>query len=65
MVILKIWVTPEGKVEDNIEIVETSGYPQLDKIVMEAIREWLFAPLEENAKKETQWGIIKFRFELS
>lgn len=64
-VILKIWVTPDGKVEDNIEIVETSGYPQLDKIVMEAIREWLFAPLDENTKKEIQWGIIKFRFELS
>lgn len=64
-VILKIWVTPEGKVEENIEIIGTSGYPQLDKIVMEAIREWVFAPLEENVKKERQWGIIKFRFELS
>ncbi|MEO0086741.1 MAG: energy transducer TonB [candidate division WOR-3 bacterium] len=64
-VILKIWVTPDGKVEDNIEIIETSGYPQLDKIVMEAIKDWIFAPLEENTKKEKQWGIIKFRFELS
>ncbi|MCS7250476.1 MAG: energy transducer TonB [candidate division WOR-3 bacterium] len=64
-VILKIWVTPEGKVEENIEIIESSGYPQLDKIVLETIKEWVFAPLEKETKKEIQWGIIKFRFELS
>ena len=62
--VLKIWVLPEGKVEDNVEIIETSGYPELDNLVIKVIKEWEFEPLAENVKKEMQWGIIRFRFEL-
>jgi protein TonB len=62
--VLKIWVSPEGKVEDNVEVIETSGYPELDNLAIKVIKEWTFEPLAENEKKEIQWGIIKFRFEL-
>jgi protein TonB len=62
--VLKIWVSPEGKVEDNVEVIETSGYPELDNLAIKVIKEWTFEPLAENEKKEIEWGIIKFRFEL-
>ncbi|MEO0098500.1 MAG: energy transducer TonB [candidate division WOR-3 bacterium] len=63
-IIIRLWVTPEGDVRENMEVVESSGYPDLDRAVLMALASWKFAPLPENVKKETQWGLVTVRFEL-
>ncbi len=63
-IIVRLWVSPEGDVKENIEVVESSGYPDLDRAVSLALAAWKFAPLPENVKKETQWGLVTIRFEL-
>ncbi len=63
-IVIRVWVTPEGDVKDNIEIVESCGYPDLDEAVSQALKGWKFAPLAENVKREVQWGLVTIRFEL-
>lgn len=63
-IIIRLWVTPEGDVRENMEVVESSGYPDLDRSVLVALAGWKFAPLPENVKKEPQWGLVTIRFEL-
>ncbi|GAI25413.1 unnamed protein product, partial [marine sediment metagenome] len=36
------------------------GYSKLDRLAMEAIKRWVFEPLETNGGD--QWGIITFRY---
>ncbi len=56
-------VTPEGSVRSNIRVTKTTGYPQLDQLGIDALKQWQFAPL--NVAEEGQWGIITFNFSLS
>ncbi|MEO0102476.1 MAG: TonB family protein [candidate division WOR-3 bacterium] len=63
-IVIRLWVTPEGDVRENMEVVESSGYPDLDRSVLTALAGWKFAPLPEDVKKETQWGLVTIRFEL-
>jgi TonB family protein len=57
-------VLSNGKVKDNIYVVRTSGYPVLDKLVMEALRNWKFASLKEDLYRKEEWGILTFYFSL-
>lgn len=58
---LRFFVSPDGTVRDKITIEVTSGHLELDKLSMEAIRRWVFAPLEGAGD---QWGVVTFRFRL-
>ncbi|MEO0162399.1 MAG: energy transducer TonB [candidate division WOR-3 bacterium] len=62
MVKVRVEVNPDGQVRENIRIEISSGYPDLDQSVVNAVRLWLFAPLPANVKQEIQWGIITFKF---
>lgn len=62
---VRIWVLPNGRVKGTPEVVTSSGYPDLDLAVVEALRLWEFAPLEPGVKAEEQWGVITFVFELA
>ncbi len=62
---VRLWVMPNGKVKGVPQIVSSSGYPDLDQVVVDALREWEFAPLEAGVKAEDQWGDITFVFQLS
>lgn len=64
-VTVRIWVMPNGKVKGAPQVVASSGYPELDKVVIEAVRSWEFAPLSPGVKAEDQWGDITFIFQLS
>ncbi len=64
LIVVRLWVSPEGDVRGNMEIVESSGYPDLDRSVIVALSAWKFAPLAEGVKKEMQWGLVTIRFEL-
>ncbi|MBA7537124.1 hypothetical protein ES705_29391 [subsurface metagenome] len=57
-------VLSKGKVKDNIYVVRTSGYPVLDKLVMEALRNWKFASLKGDIYGKEEWGILTFYFSL-
>jgi len=60
-----IWVTPEGKVKDRIDIIKKSGWRELDELVLAAVRRWEFEPLPPIAKQEDQYGIVPIRFALT
>jgi len=63
---VRIWftVTPDGSVRTNMRVTKTTGYPDLDKLALEALRQWKFAPFN-TTDESSQWGIITFTFSLS
>ncbi len=58
-------VTPEGTVRPNIRVTKTTGYPQLDQLGIDALKQWQFAPSKSTDQGEGEWGIITFNFSLS
>jgi len=58
---IRFWVDHEGNVLDNMRIEHTSGYGQMDRLAMDSLKNWKFAPLLSD---ERQWGVITFRFVL-
>lgn len=64
-VVIRFYVSRDGHVRDRLILERTSGYAELDKISMAALKKWLFAALpDERAQEGDQWGIITFRFRL-
>jgi TonB family protein len=59
---IRIWVEPSGTVREGTLIEVSSGYPDLDQAVINALKFWKFAPLPSDVVRESQWGIITFRF---
>ena len=59
---IRIWVEASGSVREGTLIEVSSGYPDLDQAVINALKSWKFAPLPSNVVQESQWGIITFRF---
>jgi len=59
---IRVWVEPNGKVREGALVEISSGYPDLDQAVINALRVWKFAPLPAGVVQETQWGIITFKF---
>ncbi|HBB66827.1 MAG: hypothetical protein A2X28_00050 [Elusimicrobia bacterium GWA2_56_46] len=57
---VKFYVDNSGRVLDDSSVEKTSGYGALDRLAMDAIRNWRFEPLSGAASR--QWGIITFRF---
>ena len=62
---IRFFVAPNGTVKDEMSIERTSGYPDLDKIVMAVLKTWQFEPLAKSAKQDDQWGVVTFRFKLA
>lgn len=58
-VVIHFTVDPEGRVLSDMRVERTSGYGQLDRLSMESLRRWRFAPISAS---ERQWGRITFRF---
>jgi len=63
---VRIWftVTSDGSVRSNLRVTKTTGYPDLDKLALEALQQWHFAPVG-TTDESSQWGIITFTFSLS
>jgi TonB family protein len=64
-VAVRVWVQPDGKVKSAPTVESSSGYPDLDQVVVDALRGWEFAALGPGVKSEDQWGQITFKFVLS
>lgn len=61
VMVLRIYVTPEGIVKSNITTFQTSGYPEWDEMVKRTVLTWKFEPLPEGSDV-IQSGYITFRF---
>lgn len=63
---VRIWftVTPDGQVRSNMRVTKTTGYPELDKLALDALKQWRFAGFT-SSDEASQWGIITFTFSLS
>ena len=61
---LRFAVLPSGKVKDTIFIIRTSGYPELDKSAIDALKKWAFEPLPKNSLWREEWGKVTFIFSL-
>jgi protein TonB len=57
-------VDATGAVRSNMQVRKTTGYPELDKLAMEALKQWRFAPFDAS-DEDNQWGIITFTFSLA
>jgi TonB family protein len=58
-VAIRFWVDKAGVVLPNMRVENTSGYGRLDRLAMDSLSKWKFAPL---ISEEKQWGVITFRF---
>lgn len=58
-VAIRFWVDQNGDVLPNMRVEHTSGYGRLDRLAMDSLSRWKFAPLISD---ERQWGVITFRF---
>lgn len=58
-VAIRFWVNSAGDVLPNMRVENTSGYGRLDRLAMDSLSKWKFAPL---ISQEKQWGVITFRF---
>jgi len=63
---VRIWftVTSDGEVRSNMRVTKTTGYPDLDKLALDALKQWHFASFN-SSDESSQWGIITFTFSLS
>lgn len=64
MVSIRLWVDPKGKVKEVMYLEHASGFTELDQITKEAMKQFVFVPMPENATQEDEWGVATFKFEL-
>jgi TolA protein len=58
-VTVRFRVLPDGSVKPGAVIQQTSGFPELDRRALDAVRRWRFAPAPGGAEV---WGRVSFRF---
>ena len=58
-VVVRFYVSCDGKVRDKLYLERTSGYSKLDKLVMEALKKWVFEPVKSGGD---QWGVVTVRY---
>ncbi|MBI4062760.1 MAG: TonB family protein [Elusimicrobia bacterium] len=62
LVVIRFSVAPDGRVVEGARVEKTSGYGRLDRLAIETLYQWEFAPLGAEQAQSTQWGFITFRF---
>ncbi len=56
-------VLPSGQVKENVAIVRTSGFADIDNLARNALADWRFERLETGTAGD-QWGRIEFKYRL-
>ena len=64
LISVRLTVSPDGHVRPDLVIEKTSGFPQLDQLVMDAIRSMQFAPLNPDSLPMEEDGVATFDFRL-
>ncbi|MBI5200032.1 MAG: TonB family protein, partial [Elusimicrobia bacterium] len=54
----------DGTIKRSIVIKRTSGFPELDRLALEALRKWKFQPIHNGVGMSDPdvWGIVSFKF---
>ncbi|MFI5347364.1 MAG: cell envelope integrity protein TolA [Elusimicrobiota bacterium] len=60
-VIVRFQVLPDGSVKPGSVILKTSGFPEIDRRALDALRRWRFEAVPSAGAAEV-WGRVKFRF---
>ncbi len=61
----RLTVLPNGLLkEEDLQLEQTSGYRELDRVVYDALIQWEFEPLDPNITQVDQSGVISFSFSL-
>jgi protein TonB len=63
IVMLKVLVDESGRVDD-LMVLESSGYPILDRTALASVGKWLFEPGTEGGVKKKMWVRVPVRFRL-
>jgi TonB family protein len=63
---ISVWlsVTANGKVKTNLYVEQTSGYPEIDQLTIEAVSKILFVPLPDALSAREESGVATFNFKL-
>ncbi|MCK5242174.1 energy transducer TonB [bacterium] len=64
-VVIRFVVNPDGEVGDKVFVEKTSGYAELDRLAIAALKKFIFAPLPLTARQAEQKGTIVIRFLLT
>ena len=59
---LRFTVMENGRVKENVVVERTSGSQQWDRMVIEALKKWIFTRLAKTDIRQDQTGIITFQF---
>ncbi|MBI5631216.1 MAG: TonB family protein [Elusimicrobia bacterium] len=63
---IKFQVREDGSVKRGAVIKKTSGFPEVDRRALDALRLWKFEPRNSRASETAQpWGVVTFRFLIS
>ena len=60
---LKILIGTDGHARD-VQLMKTSGHPNLDKAAISAVRRWLFEAARRDGVTIETWAALKVRFDL-
>lgn len=59
---IKFQIAPDGRVKPGAVIKRTSGFPEIDRKALEAIRKWRFEPVLGRPNAGDAWGNVTFKF---
>ena len=65
MVKIYFTVKSDGTLRNNLRIVTSSGYAELDDLAKQALLQWRFSETSADSSEGTAWGVITFRFTLA
>lgn len=58
----RITVLPNGYLRDDVQLEQTSGWRELDRVAYEALLQWEFDALPDGAPQVNQSGLVTFAF---
>lgn len=61
-VTIRFHVLPDGSVAPGAVISKTSGFPEIDRLALDALRRWRFQSVPDKAGTPEVWGRVTFRF---
>ncbi|MBI4424966.1 MAG: energy transducer TonB, partial [Elusimicrobia bacterium] len=61
---LKFQVLESGAVKRSVVIKRTSGFPDIDRLAIEALTKWRFQPVHPGVGTANPdiWGVVSFKF---
>lgn len=61
---LKFQVLDDGTIKRGVVIKRTSGFPDIDRLALEALRKWKYQPIHNGVGMSSPdvWGIVSFKF---